>query len=107
MMPTRLDELLRQFDPSQPLERAHTIPASWYFDPDVYEAERAAVFANTWQAVGRAEQVAEPGSYLTADLAGEPVLVVRDTEGTLRAFSNVCRHRAARVMCDAQGKATR
>ncbi len=106
-MPTRLDEQLRLFDPSLPLERAHTIPASWYLGPDVYDAEVRAVFANTWQAIGRTDQVAEPGSYFTADLVGEPILVVRDGEGALRAFSNVCRHRAARVMCEEQGKATR
>jgi choline monooxygenase len=106
-MPSRLEELLRQFDPDLPLERAHTIPASWYFDPELYEAERRAVFGNTWQAVGRADQVRAPGSFFTADLAGEPLLVVRDAEGVLRAFANVCRHRAARVMTEEQGQATR
>jgi choline monooxygenase len=105
-MPTGLKPS-RRFDPSLPLDQAHTIPASWYFDPDVYAAERRAVFANTWQAVGRADQVAAPGSYFTADVAGEPILVVRDGAGMLRAFANVCRHRAARVMCDEQGRATR
>src|SRR5262249_13949492 len=78
---------LAAFDPDLPLERAHTIPSSWYFDPEIYAAECRHVFGNTWQVVGRLDQVAEPGSYLTADIAGEPVLVVRDQEGTLRAFA--------------------
>ena len=106
-MSTRLAELLRQFDPDLPLERAHTIPASWYFDPELYEAERRTVFGGTWQAVGRTDQVSAPGSFFTTDLAGEPILVVRDAEGVLRAFANVCRHRAARVMTEEQGRATR
>jgi choline monooxygenase len=51
--------------------------------------------------------VREPGAYFTFDLAGEPILVLRDDEGTLRAFYNVCRHRAAQVMNLPEGKATR
>jgi choline monooxygenase len=98
---------LAAFDPDLPLERAHTIPSSWYFDPEVYAAECRHVFGATWQMVGRLDQVAEPGSYLTADVAGEPVLVVRDQEGTLRAFANVCRHRAAKVLTEPCGRASR
>jgi choline monooxygenase len=57
--------------------------------------------------VGRLDQVALPGSFLTADIAGEPVLVVRDGDGVLRAFANVCRHRAAPLLTAPQGQATR
>jgi choline monooxygenase len=96
---------LAAFDPTLPLERAKTIPASWYLDADIQEAERRAVFGNNWQAVGRVDQVASPGSYFTADLTGEPILVVRDEAGVLRAFYNVCRHRAARVMVEPEGQA--
>jgi choline monooxygenase len=106
-MSSRLAEELRRFDPDLPLERAHTLPSSWYFDPEIDRAERRAVFGDTWQVAGRAGQVAEPGSFCTSDLAGEPVLVVRDAEGVLRAFANVCRHRAARVVCAEEGRATR
>jgi choline monooxygenase len=69
--------------------------------------ERRAVFGDTWQAVGRVDQVTSPGSYFTAEIAGEPILVVRGDDGVLRAFANVCRHRAARVACEDQGQATR
>jgi choline monooxygenase len=95
------------FDPDLPLERAHTIPALWYSDPAVHAAECRSVFGGTWQAVGRTDQVAEAGQFFTADLAGEPLVVVRGEDGELRAFFNVCRHRAARVMPDAEGRATR
>lgn len=96
-------EFIRQFDPNLSLARAHTIPAAWYFDPEVARAERQYVFGDSWQAVGRADQVSKPASFLTANVAGEPVVVVRDEAGVLRAFSNVCRHRAARVVNEADG----
>src|SRR5687768_896894 len=106
-MSLSLAEKLNAFDPTLPLERARTIPSSWYFDPEVYAAECRVIFGRTWQLAGRTDQVAEPGAYVTADIAGEPVLVVRDGEGTLRALHNVCRHRAAQVMNEPQGKATK
>ncbi|MFM8273644.1 MAG: aromatic ring-hydroxylating oxygenase subunit alpha, partial [Gemmata sp.] len=107
-MPTgALQGLLAAFDPELPLERASTVPNTWYTAPEVYELERDRVFARTWQMVGRAEQVARPGEFLTADVAGEPVLVVRGEDGALRGFFNVCRHRAARVCTDDCGTATK
>jgi choline monooxygenase len=106
-MSTDLQATLELFDLNRPLERAQTIPARWYSDPAVYAAECRSVFGGTWQAVGRADQVREPGQFFTADLTGEPLLVVRGDDGELRAFFNVCRHRAARVMPDAGGRATR
>lgn len=104
-MSTKLQDQLHRFDPTLPLERARTIPASWYFDPDIYATERSAVFGNTWQFAGRLDQLTASGSFVTIDLAGEPILVVRDTEGVLRAFVNVCRHRAAVVMNEPCGQA--
>src|SRR5262249_51169885 len=102
-----LAEKIRAFDPLLPLERASTIPACWYRDADLYEAERRSVFALSWLAVGRCEQVSQPGSFLTAEVAGEPLLVVRDLEGRLRAFANVCRHRAAPLLTQECGSVSR
>ncbi|HEV2765136.1 MAG TPA: SRPBCC family protein [Pyrinomonadaceae bacterium] len=79
------------------LGRAETIPARWYADPEILARERASVFARTWQLVGRAEQVERPGQFFTATVGDEPVVIVRDREEHLRAFSNVCRHRAGPV----------
>src|SRR5256885_10884070 len=53
---------------SLPLERAYTIPSSWYFDSELGDLERRTAFAG-WQAVGRLDQVNGPGSYFTADVA--------------------------------------
>jgi choline monooxygenase len=106
-MSSALDSLLTAFDPTLPLARARTIPAAWYHDPALAEGERERVFGNTWLLAGRADQVEAPGSFFTIDLAGEPIVVVRDGEGVLRAFHNVCRHRGARVACEEQGRASR
>lgn len=102
-----IKEKLDRFEPDRPLDRARTIPSSWYFDPEIYDLECRAVFGGTWQAVGRADQVPEPGSFFTTELAGEPILVVRDEQGVLRGFYNVCRHRAAQVAPEAEGQAKR
>src|SRR5262245_61462804 len=106
-MPGTLREKLAAFDPELPLERAHTIPNTWYFDPDIHAAEKRAVFGNTWQLVGRLDQLAGPGAFFTADVAGEPILVVRAEDGVVRAFFNVCRHRAAQVINEPQGRAAK
>ena len=106
-MNEHLRQELSRFDDTLPLERARTIPASWYFDPEIAALERRTVFGDTWQVVGRTDQVAQPGAYLTANIAGESIVVVRDGEGVLRAFSNVCRHRAAPILNEAQGQVTK
>lgn len=102
-----LSSLLSAFDPELPLERSRTLPGSWYTSPEIAALEREAVFARTWQLVGRREQVAAPGAYLTADIAGEPIAVVRGEDGVVRAFVNICRHKAARVLTMPCGHATK
>ena len=97
-MSLSLTEKLAAFDATLPLERARTIPSAWYFDPEIYAAECRHVFGGSWVVAGRTDQVAAPGAFVTAEVAGEPVLVVHDGQGTLRAFYNVCRHRAAQVI---------
>jgi phenylpropionate dioxygenase-like ring-hydroxylating dioxygenase large terminal subunit len=72
-----------------------TLPAAWYADPDHHADELARVFRNGWSCVGVVDDVSAPNSYLTVDVAGLPVLLLRDGEGTLRGFLNVCRHRGA------------
>ncbi len=96
-------DLLNLYNPSDPLERAFTIPAPWYRDPRIEELERASVFSAAWQVVGRLDQVCEKGQFFTADVAGEPIVVVRGDDAQLRAFYNVCRHHAAAVVPEAEG----
>ena len=106
-MSRSLADELTQFDPARPLATARTIPNSWYTSAEVARAEADRVFGHTWQMVGRANQVTRPGAFLTANVAGEPVLVVRGEDGELRAFFNVCRHRAAPLLTDPCGHATK
>jgi Rieske 2Fe-2S family protein len=75
-----------------------TLPARAYTSPEVYERERREVFARSWVFACHASQVAEPGSYVAVDVAGEPVAVVRGADGELRALANVCRHRAMTIL---------
>ena len=103
-MERSLQEILQSYNDRSPLEEAYTIPASWYVDERVAALERQFVFGGTWQVVARADQVQQPGQFVTTELAGEPLVVVRGTDGQLRAFYNVCRHHAATVVTEAIGK---
>ena len=84
-----------QFDPR--LEFASTIPSRFYTDAAVLADENRRVFGCTWQLVGHEEQVRENGQFFTTKIANEPVLIVRGSDGVVRAMSNVCRHRAGPV----------
>ena len=101
-----LEDIIRSYDPRLSLDRASTIPSSWYTDKDLYDLEVKSVFSNTWQVAARLDQVVQPGQYVTTDVAGEPIVVVRGNDGVLRGFFNVCRHHAAAVMTEPQGKAS-
>lgn len=98
-----LEKLLTLYDDGAPLEAASTIPACWYTDARLAELERRNVFGRSWQPVARADQLSLPGQYVTAEVAGEPVLIVRGSDQKLRAFFNVCRHHAAAVAMEEQG----
>ncbi len=100
-----LSELIDSYDPNAPLEQAATIPASWYTNQLIYDLELQIVFARSWQMIGLAERLAEPGQYLTCEISGEPIVAVRGNDNGLRAFYNVCRHHAAAVMTEPEGKA--
>ena len=102
-------------DMNPQLECAETLASRFYTDPAVLVLEKERIFRRTWQLMGTLSQpcgevngvkrtIADPETYFTFDVAGEPVVVVRDKVGTLRAFSNVCRHRAGPI---AQGSGCR
>jgi choline monooxygenase len=96
-------ELIDRYDPTAPLASARTCPASWYVDPRILDLEQGATFGRSWQLVGRVDQVRDPGQYLTCEIAGEPILIVRGNDHVLRGFFNVCRHHAAAVMTEPTG----
>ncbi len=80
---------------------------SWYTDPEFLAAERRAFFARRWMLVARGGELPEPGDFITADVAGESVIVVRQHDGALRAMLNVCRHRGARILLEGAGSCPR
>lgn len=75
-------------------EDSWTLPSNWYFDPVVHDLEREAIFYRTWHYQCHASDVATPGDYHVGRIADQSVFIVRDTEGALKAFYNVCSHRA-------------
>ena len=72
-----------------------------YTDPAVLESEQELIFERTWQLAGHVSSLPRTGSYLTAQAGTQPVLVIRDEQGQLRAYKNVCRHRASRLLSGA------
>ena len=105
-MEVSVQEILASYDENAPLSEASTIPAPWYVDARIAELEAKTVFSKTWQKVGRVDQVQESGQFVTANVAGEPIVVVRGNDGMLRAFFNVCRHHAAAVVTEPCGQAS-
>jgi hypothetical protein len=84
-------------DVNEQIECAHTLASRFYADPVVFGIEKDRIFRRTWQLVGTLSQpcgevngvkrtISDPESYFTVDVVGEPVVVVRDKQGTLRAF---------------------
>ncbi len=85
------------------LEQGYTLPAAWYTDPATFAREQARIFRRAWQYAGLTEELPRPGDFLTRELGGAPVVLLRDRDGQLRAFANVCRHRGSQLVLDACG----
>ncbi len=78
--------------------RSLSLQADAYTDPQWLRFEQQAIFARTWQWVCHVEKLREPGAFVTTNIAGCPICVVRDKAGTLRAFYNVCKHRGHELL---------
>ena len=100
-----LRHIIDSYNSNAPLDHAATIPASWYIDERIYALELQTVFATSWQLVARIDQIEKAGAYVTSEIAGEPIVVVRGSDNLLRAFFNVCGHHAAAVMTEPEGTA--
>jgi choline monooxygenase len=98
-----LNDLIGAYDPAAPLDRASTIPSSWYTDARIFQLEQQTVFSHSWQIAARLDQLNKPGNYVTTDIGGEPIVIVRGTDDQIRGFFNVCRHHAAAVMNEPEG----
>ena len=95
-MKDAVDELRENV--SVPFERARAMPPAVYTSEAFMERELSDIFAKDWFCVGRASALAETGDYVTLELAGQPIIVLRDGTGVLKAMSNVCRHRMSTLL---------
>ena len=86
-----------------PVERAHMLPPRAFVDEDVFEWERANLF-RSWICVGHVSAVDQPGKFVMRELGPDSVVVIGAEDGRPRAFLNVCRHRGARIVEEAEGK---
>ena len=77
---------------------ATAMPGEYYVNEDMLGLELQHLFSGDWICVGRADEIPAPGNFMAYDLIGEPVLIIRDAEGHIRALSNVCRHRGVPLL---------
>jgi choline monooxygenase len=102
-MSASVRDIVDEYNPQSSLAEASTPPSSWYTDSRILELEQLSVFSRSWQPVGRAEQAREPGQYITGDISGEPIAIVRGNDQVVRGFYNVCRHHAATILTQSEG----
>lgn len=81
-----------------PIDEATSLPSWLYTDAEFFEVEKETIFRPSWQVVCHLSDVPDPGDFHTFDFIGEMIVVVRGDDGAVRAFHNVCRHRAARLV---------
>ncbi|TLY59515.1 MAG: Rieske (2Fe-2S) protein, partial [Gammaproteobacteria bacterium] len=95
---------LQPVEPAAPADAdGVSLPAWIYRDAEFFERERDCVFRGSWQLVCHLSDVPQPGDFHTFEFLGESVLVLRGEDGAVRAFHNVCRHRAARLLDGPRG----
>src|SRR5437762_5550370 len=105
-MEPSIKQILDSYKSNVPLAEAQTLTGPWYTDERIAELERQNVLGGTWQMVGRTAQLENPGDFITTEVGGEPIVVVRSPDKSLRAFYNVCRHHAAAVVTQPCGNAS-
>ena len=81
-----------------------TLPSRYYWSEDIFQLEKERIFYDTWLYVGRVQDIPSPGDFMTQDIVDESVIVVRNRQGSISAFFNVCRHRGNKLCGAASGK---
>ncbi len=101
-----LKELMRQVDEGKNIDAGvqYRMPMTSYVCPEIAAKEWDMFFLNHPQLIGLSGELPEPGSFLTIDDFGTPVLATRDNDGNFRAFLNACRHRGVRVSQEERGR---
>ncbi len=101
-MSAAADPTVREFNGLEQLERS--LPSVWYHDAAQYSRELERIWYRNWVYLCRADTLAETLAYRTFTIGTQPVLVVRDREGDIRAFYNTCRHRGAMLCREPEGR---
>src|SRR5437879_207561 len=83
--------------------KGFTLDREFYVSPEILELDIQKVFFTQWLYVGHESQIPKPGDFLTYQVAGESIVVIRTAVGSLHAFFNVCRHRGSRIVQQACG----
>jgi choline monooxygenase len=102
--PQEFTAIRRGFDPDP--ARSLSLRKEAYVEPAWHTVDEQEIIAKTWQWVCHVEKLRAPGAYITAEIAGHPIAVVRGRDGQLRAFYNVCKHRA-HALLQGEGQTTR
>lgn len=85
---------------------ARHLDGSFYTSPEIEAFEKMRIFMKEWLLLAREEELPNPGDYLARRIAGEPVVIIRDENGEIGAYANVCRHRGVEVATLGSGYAT-
>src|SRR5215469_5137767 len=85
---------------------AKTLSQHYFVSPETFAEEQEKIFSKQWVFVGHQSQIAQAGDYLTAEVAGESLIIVRDKRGVIHGFYNVCRHRGSRLIENRNGRST-
>jgi Rieske 2Fe-2S family protein len=81
----------------QRLEQASHVPGDIYSSPEVFGREKECIFLKDWLCIARGEEITNPGDYMTFRIMGEPILIVRDMEGAVHGYANLCLHRGVEL----------
>ena len=94
-----MDELrLQLFEVTSNRNASASLPPTCYADGSVFDCETDAIFHRSWVGLGRADRWQSPGDYSAMDIAGVPVIIIRNRQGELRGFANSCRHRGSQIL---------
>ncbi|MGB0504608.1 MAG: aromatic ring-hydroxylating oxygenase subunit alpha [Pikeienuella sp.] len=106
---TRLNVILSELNEAatMPFDAATPIPAAVNHSPAFAHLEAEKIFKQEWICVGRADEIPNPGDFLTHTIADVPTLIVRQPDDSIRAFVNACAHRFACLAPDASGSTKR
>src|SRR5260221_4707491 len=91
---------------AEAIEQGYTLPADWYTDPADFAREQRRIFRRAWQYIALTEDLPRPGDFITRTIGSAPIVILRDADGELRAFANVCRHRGSQLVLDERGNRT-